>query len=139
MKRSPYRFRTFVLALAVLTLAGAARLAAVDPVDTKMLTQPAVSAERVAFVYANDIWTADLEGRNVKRLTSDIGAEMMPSFSPDGRHIAFSGQYDGNTDVYVVPAGGGVPKRLTWHPSPDLVQGFTPDGKSVLFVSPRFP
>jgi tricorn protease len=138
MKRSLLPLRTVLAGLALFALAGAARLAAVDTTDTKFLTQPAVSAERIAFVYANDIWTADLEGRNVRRLTSDIGAEMMPAFSPDGRLVAFSGQYDGNTDVYVVPAGGGVPKRLTWHPAADLVQGFTPDGKSVLFVSARF-
>ncbi|MGZ5453868.1 MAG: S41 family peptidase, partial [Candidatus Aminicenantales bacterium] len=106
--------------------------------DTKMLTRPAVSAERIAFVYANDLWTADLEGRNVRRLTSDAGTESNPAFSPDGGLIAFSGQYDGNTDVFIVPAGGGVPKRLTWHPAADLVLGFTPDGKSVLFASARF-
>ncbi len=124
-------------ALAILAI-GAGRLAAVDTTDTKMLTRPAVSAERIAFVYANDLWTADLEGRNVRRLTSDAGTEFNPAFSPDGALIAFSGQYDGNTDVYVVPAGGGVPKRLTWHPAADLVLGFTPDGKSVLFASARF-
>ena len=103
-----------------------------------MLTRPAVSAERVVFSYANDLWTADLEGRNVRRLTSDIGAESNPAFSPDGTLVAFSGQYDGNVDVYVVPAGGGIPKRLTWHPGADAVLGFTPDGKSVLFASTRF-
>jgi tricorn protease len=126
------------VAIVLLASVGAARLLAVDTTDTKMLTQPAVSAERVAFVYANDLWTADLEGRDVRRLTSDAGVEMYPAFSPDGGLIAFSGQYDGNTDVYVVPAGGGVPMRLTWHPAADLVQGFTPDGKSVVFTSTRF-
>lgn len=125
-------------AFILVVMAGAVRLAAVDTADTKLLTQPAVSADRVAFVYANDLWTADLEGRNVRRLTSDVGVELVPAFSPDGSLIAFSGQYDGNTDVYVVPAGGGVPRRLTWHPAADIVQGFTPDGKSVLFVSARF-
>ncbi|HMA53763.1 MAG TPA: PDZ domain-containing protein, partial [Acidobacteriota bacterium] len=138
MTRSRFFSARLLCVLALLALAGATRLAAVDTTDTKFLTQPAVSAERIAFVYANDIWTADLEGRNVRRLTSDAGAEMMPAFSPDGRLIAFSGQYDGNTDVFVVPAAGGVPKRLTWHPAADLVQGFTPDGKSILFVSSRF-
>ena len=138
MKSSHHRPVFMVCVLALFAFAGLTRLPAVDTSDTKFLTQPAVSAERIAFVYANDIWTADLEGRNARRLTSDIGAEMMPAFSPDGRLVAFSGQYDGNIDVYVVPAGGGVPKRLTWHPSADLVQGFTPDGKSVLFVSGRF-
>jgi tricorn protease len=126
-------------AASLLVLAiGAGRLDAVDTLDTKMLTRPAVSAERIVFVYANDLWTADLEGRNVRRLTSDVGVETNPAFSPDGSLVAFSGQYDGNTDVYVVPAGGGVPKRLTWHPAPDVVLGFTPDGRSVLFASNRF-
>jgi tricorn protease len=111
---------------------------AVDTVDTKFLTKPAVSAERIAFVYADDLWTADLEGRNVRRLTSGVGAETNPVFSPDGGLVAFSGQYDGNIDVFVVPAAGGIPKRLTWHPGADLVLGFTPDGKSVLFASARF-
>ena len=126
------------IVIALLATALAAPLAAVDTVDTKMLARPAVSAERIAFVYANDIWTADLEGRNVRRLTSDAGVESFPAFSPDGGLVAFSGQYDGNTDVYVVPAGGGVPKRLTWHPAADTVLGFTPDGQSVLFASARF-
>jgi tricorn protease len=80
---------------------------------------------------------ADLDGRNVRRLTTDLGIESVPSFSPDGAAIAFSGQYDGNTDVYIIPAAGGVPKRLTWHPSLDIVQGFAPDGKAILFASQR--
>jgi len=124
--------------LIALFVLAAAALFAVDTVDTKMLTQPAVSAELIVFAYANDLWTADLEGRNVRRLTSDEGVEAYPAFSPDGRLVAFSGQYDGNMDVFIVPASGGVPKRLTWHPSSDLVQGFTPDGKSVFFTSTRF-
>ncbi len=127
-----------IAAIVFIAAAGAARLQAVDTADTKLLTQPAVSAERLAFVYANDLWTADLEGKDVRRLTSSPGLESNPAFSPDGSLIAFSGQYDGNTDVFVVPAAGGVPKRLTWHPAADLVQGFSPDGKSVYFVSARF-
>ncbi|MCX6569397.1 MAG: PDZ domain-containing protein, partial [Candidatus Aminicenantes bacterium] len=126
------------LAFILVMMSGAVQLAAVDTTDTKLLTQPAVSADRIAFVYANDLWTADLEGRNVRRLTSGVGVEMLPAFSPDGTLVAFSGQYDGNTDVFVVPAGGGVPRRLTWHPAADLVQGFTPDGTAVLFTSSRF-
>ncbi|MCK7483417.1 MAG: hypothetical protein M0C28_45060 [Candidatus Moduliflexus flocculans] len=98
-------------------LCAATGLRAVDTNDTKMLTKPAVSAERIAFVYANDLWTADLEGRNVRRLTADVGTESDPAFSPDGRLVAFSGQYDGNVDVYVVPAGGRRPQ------APDLAPG----------------
>ncbi len=130
------RLRTafFVVAL---SLASAAALFAVDVRDTRMLTQPAISRDHIAFYYANDLWVADLDGRNVRRLTSDLGVESNPAFSPDGALLAFSAQYDGNTDVYVVPTGGGVPKRLTWHPGADVVQSFTPDGKSVLFASSR--
>lgn len=108
-----------------------------DTTDTRLLTEPAISARNVAFVYADDLWIADLDGKNVRRLTADIGVESHPFFSPDGRWIAFSGQYDGNTDVYLVPAAGGSPKRLTYHPSVDTVRGFTPDGQAVLFSSSR--
>jgi tricorn protease len=108
-----------------------------DVRDTRLLSQPAVSAEHVAFVYADDLWVADLDGQNVRRLTSDVGVASNPVFSPDGKTLAFSGQYDGNTDVYIMPVAGGSPTRLTWHPSPDIVRGFTPDGKEVVFSSPR--
>jgi tricorn protease len=105
--------------------------------DTKMLTQPAVSAKHVAFVYADDLYVADLDGKNVRRLTSDPGAETNPVFSPDGKTIAFTAEYEGNRDVYTIPVSGGSPKRLTWHPTPDVVRDFTPDGKAILFTSPR--
>lgn len=105
--------------------------------DTRLLSQPAISEKNIAFIYAGSLWVADLDGKNVRRLTSDEGTEGNPAFSPDGSLIAFSAQYDGNTDVYVVPTAGGVPTRLTWHPSPDIVQGFTPDGSAVLFTSRR--
>jgi tricorn protease len=115
--------------------------ARVDTADTKLLTQPAISASHVAFVYAGDLFVADLNGgatpTNVRRLTTDDGVESNPVFSPDGKTIAFSAQYDGNTDVFTVPLTGGAPTRLTWHPVADIVQGFTPDGKSVLFTSQR--
>src|SRR5438132_6070196 len=105
--------------------------------DTRLLSQPAVSASQVAFIYADDLFVCDLDGRNVRRLTSDQGIESNPVFAPDGKTIAFSAQYEGNTDVYTIPSEGGAPTRLTWHPGPDLVRGFTPDGKAVLFSSPR--
>src|SRR5260370_32612383 len=102
-----------------------------DITDTKMLAQPAVSADHVAFIYAADLWVADLDGRNVRRITGDLGRESNPAFSPDGTLIAFSAQYEGNTDVYLVPTSGGVPRRLTWHPGAAILQGFTPARKSV--------
>jgi len=110
---------------------------AVDINDTRLVNQPAVSANAIAFTYANDIWTANVDGTNVRHLTTHPGIESTPRFSPDGSMIAFTGQYEGNFDVYVVPTVGGVPTRLTWHPSTDTVYGFTPDGKSVLFSSGR--
>ena len=109
----------------------------IDSKDTRMLSQPAISQNHIAFIYAEDLWIANLDGSDPKRLTVDEGIESDPCFSPDGKLIAFSAQYDGNTDVYVIPAEGGIPKRLTWHPGNDLVRGFTPDGKSVLFASQR--
>lgn len=108
-----------------------------DQTDTRMLSMPAVSAKNVAFVYAEDLWVADADGKNPRRLTSDIGVESNPVFAPDGQTIAFSAQYDGNTDVYTIPVTGGTPARLTSHPANDTVRGFTPDGKAVLFSSPR--
>ncbi|NJD20665.1 MAG: peptidase S41 [Gemmatimonadetes bacterium] len=91
----------------------------------------------IAFAYAGDLWVARRDGSDVRRLTTHMGVESNPRFSPDGSRIAFSGEYDGNMDVFVIPAEGGVPVRLTWHPGPDLVQDFTPDGSAVLFTSPR--
>ncbi len=108
-----------------------------DTEDTRLLSGPAISSSRVAFTYAGDLWTARLDGSDVRRLTTHPGLEESPRFSPDGQWIAFSGQYDGNLEVYLVPATGGEPRRLTWHPGPDIVQGFTPDGSAVLFTSPR--
>ncbi|MEJ2582532.1 MAG: peptidase S41, partial [Acidobacteriota bacterium] len=110
---------------------------AIDTTNTKFLSQPAIGGDHIAFVYANDLWVAELDGDHPRRLTSDQGLESNPVFSPDGRWIAFNAQYDGNTDVYIVSVDGGIPKRLTWHPLPDMVCSFTPDGTAVLFRSPR--
>ena len=95
------------------------------------------AAKHVAFIYGDDLWVADLDGKNVRRLTSDIGVESNPVFSPDGTVIAFTAQYDGNKDVFTIPVEGGSPTRLTWHPGADTVRGFTPDGKAIVFSSPR--
>src|SRR5881628_1677061 len=115
----------------------AASAVAIDINDSRLLSDPAVSNDHIAFAYANDLWVANLDGTNVRRLTSHPGIESGPRFSPDGSMIAFTGRYEGNVDVYVVPTAGGVPKRLTFHPLNDVVLGFTPDGSAVLFTSPR--
>ncbi len=104
---------------------------------TRVLREPDIFAEQIVFTYAGDIWISKLDGSDVRRITSFPGVESAPHFSPDGQTIAFSGQYDGNTDVFMVPASGGSPKRLTWHPGDDMVTGWTPDGKHVLFRSGR--
>ncbi len=126
----------FLSVVAVLIFFGVVR-AEPDIRDTRLLHYPAVSKSHVAFVYADDLWVSDLDGKNVRRLTSDIGIEAYPVFAPDGRTLAFSATYHGNLDVYTIPVEGGSPTRLTWHPGPDVVRGFTPDGKAVLFSSPR--
>ena len=104
---------------------------------TLLLRQPSVSRDHIAFVYAGDIWVTNRAGQNPTRLTAHPADEFAPSFSPDGKWIAYSARYDNNTDVYVIPVGGGNPKRLTWHSSPDTVNGWSVDGKRVLFASPR--
>lgn len=102
-----------------------------------MLMQPAISKDHIAFIYASHLWIANIDGSDPRRLTTNEGAESNPVFSPDGKLLAFSAQYKGNTDIYLLNINGGAPKRLTWHPADDIVQGFTPDGKSVLFTSQR--
>jgi tricorn protease len=107
------------------------------PSGTRLLRTPTVSATQIAFAYAQNIWVVPRAGGAARRVTSFQGQTTNPHFSPDGKWIAFSGEYAGNFDVYVVPAEGGEPKRLTWHPGADTVQGWTPDGKSILFSSTR--
>ncbi len=123
-----------VLAVGIGQLPTAAR--AVDTADTRLLSTPAITEGKIAFVYAGDIWVADFDGASPRRVTSHPGEERSPFFSPDGKRIAFTASYDGNVDVYVIPAEGGEPVRLTWHPGDDIVRGFTPDGQ-VLFSSQR--
>jgi tricorn protease len=115
--------------------------------QTKLLRYPDIHGDRVVFTYAGDLWTASTAGGTAVRLTSHPGVELFAKFSPDGKWIAFTGQYDGDEQVYVIPATGGVPKQLTFYPShgplPDRwgydnqVYGWTRDSKAIVFRSMR--
>ena len=115
--------------------------------QTKLLRYPDIHGDQLVFVYAGDLWTSSTDGGSAVRLTAHEGLELFPKFSPDGRSIAFTGQYDGDEQVYVIPAQGGVPKQLTYFPArgplaprwgyDHHVYGWTPDGSSVLFRSTR--
>lgn len=102
-----------------------------------LLQHPSLSGTSIAFDYAGEIWTVPRSGGVAERIVTGEDQLSHPLFSPDGSRIAFTGRYDGNTDVYVVPAAGGEPRRLTFHPGPDEAVGWTPDGRSILFRSPR--
>ena len=126
-----------IIVTAVLGIMGlGAALAQAGPSDARLAAAPAIAKGKIAFLYAGDVWIAQADGSNPRRLTSHPGDETDPSFSPDGTLVAFSASYDGNVDVYVIPVEGGEPRRLTWHPGDDVARGFTPDGK-VLFSSQR--
>src|SRR5581483_12501763 len=101
--------RVFALALLLLMLAVGASAQTSSPT---LFQKPTVSRTHIVFVYAGALWIVPREGGDAKRLTTGISTETDPHFSPDGSMIAFTGQYDGNVDVYVVPAAGGVPRRL---------------------------
>ncbi len=106
-------------------------------IDARLFRFPDVSSSQIAFVYGGDIWLVSKTGGTAYRVTSSTGEEAFPRFSPDGKMLAFSATYDGNTDVYTMPVGGGVPSRLTWHSGPDRVLDWHPDGKRILFASGR--
>ena len=115
--------------------------------QTKLLRFPDIHGGKVVFTYAGDLWTASTTGGIATRLTAHPGMELFAKFSPDGKWIAFTGQYDGDEQVYVIPAAGGVPRQLTFYPAhgplparwgyDNQVYGWTPDGKSVVFRSLR--
>ncbi len=100
-----------------------------------LLRNPSLGPDRIAFLYAGDVWTVARQGGDARRLTSIGAVSAGPYFSPDGTQIAYSSREQGLTDVYVVSSDGGVPRRLTWEPTGNLVTGWTPDGKNVLFTS----
>ena len=116
---------------------------------TRLLRQPDIHGDQIAFVYAGDLWVAPAGGGDARRLTSDAGMEYFPKFSPDGRWIAFTGDYSGSRQVFVISVDGGAPRQLTFYndvgPMPprggvdNRVLDWTPDGKHILFLPHRLP
>jgi tricorn protease len=125
-----------VLTILFSTVLAGAAVPALAATDARLMRQPAVSATRIAFVYAGDVWVAPKAGGVAERLSTPRGEESFPRFSPDGSLIAFTGNYDGNEDLYVMPTGGGLPRRITHHPMTDRMLNWYPDGKSILYASP---
>jgi tricorn protease len=115
--------------------------------QTKLLRFPDIHGDQVVFTYGGDLWTASASGGSAIRLTAHPGVEVFGKFSPDGKWIAFTGQYDGDEQVYVMPAGGGVPRQLTFYPAKgpftprwgwdNQVYGWSRDGKRIIFKSQR--
>jgi len=115
--------------------------------DSGLLRFPDINNDLVAFVYAGDIWTVNANGGDARQLTSHEGMELFPKISPDGKWIAFSGEYAGNRQVFVMPSEGGTPRQLTWYNSvgvmpprggfDNVVLDWTPDSKHILFRSNR--
>lgn len=131
-----------------LALCVAGILSAVEAkAETKLLRFPDISGDLVVFCHGGDLWKASTGGGVATRLTAHPGQELFPKFSPDGKWIAFTGQYDGDEQVYIMPTAGGVPKQLTYYPASGplpprwgydhQVYGWTPDGTKVLFRSLR--
>jgi tricorn protease len=122
-------------------------LATATAAQTKLLRFPDIHGDKVVFTYGGDLWIASTSGGNATRLTAHPGLELFAKFSPDGQWLAFTGQYDGDEQVYVMPVTGGEPKQLTFYPArgpltprwgyDQQVYGWTPDGKAVLFRSHR--
>lgn len=116
---------------------------------TRLLRQPDVAGDKIAFVYAGDIWIAGINGGDARRLTSDEGMEYFPKFSPDGRSIAFTGEYSGSRQVFVIGVDGGQPRQLTFYNDVGVIPprggidnrvvDWTPDGKQILFLPHRAP
>ncbi len=106
-------------------------------INAGLYRYPDISKTQIVFTYANDLWLIPKQGGEAIKLSSPAGVELFPKFSPDGKSIAFTGNYDGNKDVYVIPTSGGIPLRLTSHGYTDRVVGWQPDGKRILFASER--
>ena len=129
--------------LTLVTVALSAAAAHAD--EARLLRFPAIGGNEVAFSYAGDLWTVPVTGGEARRLTSHIGYEMFARYSPDGKSIAFTAEYDGNREVYLIPSQGGEPVRLTYTATNgrddlgdrmgpnNIVMGWSPDGKKIVY------
>jgi tricorn protease len=132
------RFALVLLALFALlpvTASTQAAQAAASAQAPLLLRFPSLSQDKIAFRYADDIWTVARKGGEAERLTANGYVMAGPYFSPDGAWIAYSAHLNGNTDAYIIPAAGGVPRRITWHPTGSGVVGWSADGKDLLISS----
>lgn len=117
--------------------------------EARLMRFPAMHGNQVVFTYAGDLYTVNLNGGLARKLTNDAGYEMFAHISPDGKYIAFTAQYDGNTEVYVMPSEGGTPKRLTYTATlgrddisdrmgpNNIVMAWTNDSKNIIYRSRR--
>jgi tricorn protease len=140
-----FTFKLLVLAVCSLTFSIGARAQN----DARLMRFPDINRNLIAFVYAGDIWTVDANGGEAHRLTSHSGMELFPKISPDGKWIAFSGEYSGTRQIYVMPSTGGTPRQLTFYNSvgvmpprggfDDVPLDWTSDSKNILFRANRTP
>jgi tricorn protease len=136
-----------VLSIAFIALLSAFTVKAQD--DARLMRFPDINKDLIAFVYAGDIWTVPADGGDATRLTSHMGRELFPKISPDGKWIAFSAEYSGSRQVYIIPAEGGSPKQLTWYNDAgmmpprggfdNVILDWTPDSKKILVRMNRTP
>jgi len=103
--------------------------------ESRFMKYPDIRKEKIVFTYENDLWLINSSGGTATRITNAPGNETMPKFSPDGKWIAFTGSYDGGSNVYIIPSEGGEPKRLTYNPDGGQTIGWTPDGEKIVFRS----
>ncbi len=144
-----YRVLTAIFSAAALSLLlpGVSRVSHAQEQEGRLMRFPAISKDAIVFSYAGDLWLVPMTGGTARRITTDPGLELFPRFSPDGKTIAFTGQYDGNFNVYVIPSEGGEPKQLTYLPDSvhmpermgpnNEILTWMPDGKSIVFLSRR--
>lgn len=123
----------------ILSLMGTMALAvsSLAQINAALFRFPDVSQTQIVFTYANDLWVVPKEGGKASHLSSPSGVEMFPKFSPDGKTIAYTADYDGNYSIYTIPSGGGIPSRVTWHGSTERIVDWYPDGNHLLFASGR--